>query len=232
MNRQIVVSDIKILVERKNIKNMYLRVLPPDGAVKMTVPNSITDTAIRRFAESKISWIKKGIETFETKKYQGKPGYVSGEIHFLWGKPYHLEVVDSGAGKDIYLKEDKIIMQVRKESTPEQREYIMEEWYRKLLKQAIPTALTKCVKIVGKAPDEWRVKNMKTKWGTCNITKKRIWLNLQLAKKPPECLDYVITHELVHLYVKNHNDQFKAYMNQFYPNWKTVKKKLNEQQCY
>lgn len=229
MEDQIVVSNIEILVERKDIKNMYIRILPPDGRVKITVPKTITDDAIRMFAVSRIAWIKKQKANFENQSRQTKRQYVSGESHYLWGKRYRLAVLYSGVRNDVVIKGDKIILQVRKDSTPEQREYVMEEWYREQIKQAIPDALTKCAKIVGKSPDEWRVKNMRTKWGTCNPKKKRIWLNLQLAKKTPECLNYVITHELVHLYVKNHNDEFRAYMDQFYPNWQVVKRQLNEQ---
>ncbi len=229
MEDQIVVSNIEILVERKDIKNMYIRILPPDGKVKITVPKSITDDAVRMFAISRIAWIKRQKANFENQSRQTKRQYVSGESHYLWGKRYRLEVVYSGVRNDVLIKGDKIILQVRKDSTTEQREYVMEEWYREQLKKVIPASLAKCTKIVGKSPDEWRVKNMRTKWGTCSPSKKRIWLNLQLAKKTPECLEYVITHELVHLYIKNHNDEFRAYMDQFYPSWQIVKKQLNEQ---
>lgn len=229
MEDQIVISNIEMLVERKDIKNMYIRILPPDGKVKITVPKAISDDAIRMFAISRIAWIKKQKANFENQSRQTKRQYISGESHFLWGKRYRLEVIYSGVRNDVFVREDKLFLQARKESTQEQRETVIEEWYREQIKQAIPSVLEKYSRIVGKAPDEWRVKNMRTKWGTCNPIKKRIWLNLQLAKKTPECLDYVIVHELVHLYVKNHNDEFRAYMDQFYPNWQVVKKQLNEQ---
>lgn len=225
MNNQIVISNIEIFVERKAIKNMYIRILPPDGRVKMTVPKLIPDDEVKRFASSKIEWIKKKKANYRNKLMLQ---YVSGESHYLWGKKYQLEVIDSDAENEVTVKEDKLILQVRKDSTLEQREYVMNEWYREQIKMAIPAVLAKCVRIVGKSPNEWRVKNMRTRWGTCNIGKKRIWLNLQLAKKSPECLEYVTIHELVHLHVKNHNSEFKAYMNQFCPNWQEVKKQLNE----
>lgn len=103
----------------------------------------------------------------------------------------------------------------------------MNEFYRKEIKNKIPEVLEKCVNVVGKRPNEWRVKNMKTRWGTCNTRDKRIWLNLQLAKKPMDCLEYVTIHELTHLYVPNHGKEFKEYMDIFCPNWKELKKKLN-----
>ena len=108
----------------------------------------------------------------------------------------------------------------------------MIEWYRKEIKLKIPDVLEECVKIVGKRPNEWRVKNMKTRWGTCNIQKKRIWINLQLSKKSPECLKYVIIHELTHLYVPNHGKEFKNLMDKFYPEWKETKKLLNKEKYY
>lgn len=220
------IDDIKILIERKNIKNIYIRVLPPDGNVKVTAPKRASNDAIRTFVMSKLNWIKKHKAEIEQIPRQKELKYFSGEPHYLWGNAYTLEVVYSNGGSDVSIQGDKIVLKTVEDSSFEQREKLMIEWYRKLLKDAIPNLLEKCIKIVGKAPNEWHVKNMKTRWGTCNTKKKRIWLNLQLAKKPPECLEYVIIHELAHLYVASHNAEFKAYMDRFYPDWKEVKKKL------
>lgn len=121
------------------------------------------------------------------------------------------------------------MLQVRKESTVMQRENVLNEWYREQMKQVVPNVLRKCENIVGVQAEEWYIKNMRTKWGTCNIEKKRIWLNLQLAKKTPECLEYVIIHELVHLLERNHNERFCEYMNHFCPNWREIKESLNQQ---
>ena len=120
-------------------------------------------------------------------------------------------------------------MQVRPESTPEQREHVLNDWYREQLKSKLPEVVQKCEQVVGVHAYEWKVKNMRTKWGTCNIDRKRIWINLQLAKKTPECLAYVVTHELVHLLERNHNEQFQKYMDTFFPEWRVVKETLNQQ---
>lgn len=226
MKQQMKIDGIEMQVERKKIKNMYIRITAPDGAVKITVPKFISDEAIRSFILSRMDWIKQNKEKIAGKPRHERLHYISGENHYLWGIPYKLEVVYSNNKSNVFIEEDKIILQVQKNSTQAQREYIMQEWYRKEIKKEIPRVLERCVSRVGKTPSEWRVKNMKTRWGTCNIQKRRIWLNLQLAKKPLECMEYVITHELVHLYEKNHNAKFRSYMDLFYPNWRNVKKKL------
>lgn len=223
------VGGIDISAEKKQIKNMYIRVIPPDGKVKITAPMSATEDAIRMFAVSRIAWIKKQRQKFVEQPRQTERKYVTGESYYLWGKRYRLDVVYSNTRNDVSLSGQKIVLQVRKDSTPQQRANVMDEWYREVLKNAIPPVFEKCERLVGVKAKEWQVKNMRTKWGTCNIQAKRIWLNLQLAKKTPECLEYVIIHELVHLLEKNHNDVFKGYMDSFYPNWRTVKANLNDQ---
>lgn len=221
------IEGLILQIERKKIKNMYLRVLPPNGTVKMTVPLSVSENVIRSFLISHKEWIQKAQLKFEKAEEFQEHQYESGEKHMLWGKTYELEVIPSQRKSRVLLKNDRIFLFVSINSTKEERERLMLVWYREQLKAAIPSVMERCVSIVGRTPNEWHIKNMRTKWGTCNVQKKRIWLNLQLAKKSPECLEYVIIHELVHLYVRNHNQEFKEYMDRFYPNWREVKKKLN-----
>ena len=208
---------------------MYIRVLPPDGRVQITAPHTANDDSIRRFAISRISWIKKQKKSFEEQPRQTKRQYVTGESYYLWGKRYRLDVQYSNVKNCVCLSGGKLILQVRKESTAAQRENVLNEWYREQIKQTVPGVLQKCENIAGVQAKEWYIKNMRTKWGTCNIDRKRIWLNLQLAKKTPECLAYVATHELVHLLERNHNEQFQKYMDSFSPNWRVVKSTLNQQ---
>lgn len=223
------VGGIDISAEKKQIKNMYIRVLPPDGKVKITAPMSATEDVIRMFAVSRIAWIKKQRQKFVEQPRQTERKYVTGESYYLWGKRYRLDVIYSNVRNDVSISGQKIVLQVRKDSTPQQRANVMDEWYREVLKNAIPPVFKKCERLVGVKAKEWQVKNMRTKWGTCNIKARRIWLNLQLAKKTPDCLEYVIIHELVHLLEKSHNDTFRAHMDRFYPNWRIIKTHLNEQ---
>lgn len=228
MNR-ITVGGLDIQVTKKKIKNMYIRVLPPDGSVAIAVPENTSDDALRLFAVSRIAWIKKQKQNFVDQARQTKRQYVSGESYYAWGRRYRLEVVYSSVRNNVYLSSNKLILQVRKESTDAQRENTLNEWYRDQLKSAVPSVLEKCEKIVGLRVSEWHVKNMRTKWGSCIPEHKRIWLNLQLAKKSPECLEYVIIHELVHLLERAHSDKFKEHMDKFYPMWREVKEGLNSQ---
>lgn len=226
---RIFVGGIDIQVTKKKIKNMYIRVLPPDGGVQIAVPEDTSDDAIRMFAVSRIAWVKRQKQKFTDQARQTKRQYVSGESYYVWGRRYRLEVVYSAARNAVYISGNKLVLQVRRESTDKQRENTLNDWYRDQLKLAIPPALEKCEKIVGVQAAEWHVKNMRTKWGSCIPERKRIWLNLQLAKKYPDCLEYVIIHELVHMLERNHSDSFREHMDKFYPTWRTVKEDLNSQ---
>lgn len=223
------IGNVSIAVTKKNIKNMYIRVLPPDGIVLITAPQTASDDAIRMFAVSRISWIKKQKQNFENQARQTKRQYVTGECYYVWGQRYRLDVQYSNIRNAVFIAGGRLILQVRPESTPEQRERVLNDWYREQLKHKLPEVIQKCEQIVGVQASEWKIKNMRTKWGSCNIDKKRIWLNLQLAKKTSECLDYVVTHELVHLLERSHNDRFQKYMDTFYPDWRVVKETLNQQ---
>ena len=227
--KHIVVGGIDIQVEKKRIKNMYIRVLPPEGLVCMAVPDSTTDDALRMFAVSRIAWIKRQKRQFAQQARQTKRQYVSGESYYVWGRRYRLEVVYSASRNSVFISGNRLVLQVRRESSTEQRENILNEWYREQLKLAIPQLLKKYERIIGVEAAEWHVKNMRTKWGSCIPERKRIWLNLQLAKKPQHCLEYVIAHELIHFFERKHSDSFTDAMNKFFPTWRSVKEELNKQ---
>lgn len=226
---ELIIGGIQMAVLRKNIKNMYIRVLPPDGKVQITAPCSAKDEVIRMFAVSRIAWIKQQREGFEEQARQTKRQYVTGESYYVWGRRYRLDVQYSHVRNVVSLAGEHLILQVRPESTTEQREHILNDWYREQLKRELPKVIQRCEQLTGVKASEWKVKNMRTKWGTCNIEKKRIWINLQLAKKTPECLVYVVTHELVHLLERHHNEKFQQYMDAFLPEWRVIRMKLNQQ---
>ena len=225
---QIVISNIPVEVVRKNIKNMHLSVLPPDGRVRVSAPTQLTDEAITMFVRTKLGWIKKQQEKFQQQPRQSERQYVSGETLYVWGKQYFLQVEYSYKGNVLTLSGDKAILTVRKESSPTQRESFVNEWYRNLLKQEVAKYLPKWEKTTGLYCSSWQSKYMTTKWGTCNPTSKTIWLNLPLAKKPIECLEYVILHELAHLKVHNHGPEFTAILDQYMPYWREHKRRLND----
>ena len=225
---QIVVSNISVEVIRKNIKNMHLAVLPPDGRVRVSAPTQLTDEAITMFVRTKLGWIKKQQEKFQQQPRQSERQYVSGETLYVWGKQYFLQMEYSYKGNALTLSGDKAILTVRKESSPKQRGIFVNEWYRSLLKQEVAKYLPKWEKTTGLYCSSWQSKYMTTKWGTCNPTSKKIWLNVQLAKKPIECLEYVILHELAHLKVHNHGPEFTAILDQYMPYWRDHRRRLND----
>ncbi len=222
------IANVEIDVVRKEIKNMHLAVYPPLGRIRLAVPQNTDKEVLRLFAISKLGWIKNHVKNFQEQARETKRDYVTGESHFFQGNRYILEVKeDDGYSKVQVTGTKKISFKVSKVATVEDKSRIMKEWYRKQLKIQIPPLIDKWEKIIGVKTDDWGVKQMKTKWGACNTDAKRIWLNLELAKKPPICLEYILVHELVHLHEKNHNDRFIALMNEFMPKWRLYRNELN-----
>lgn len=225
---QITVSNIKIEVVKKNIKNLHLGVYPPTGRVRIAAPQGTNDETIRLFAVSKLGWIKRHQRTFVSQNREMAREFVSGESHYFNGKRYLLQVIEQDAAARVEVWHKKITLYVRKESTTKQRAIVLNNWYRNQLKTQIPEFIDKWERILKVNLNDWGVKQMKTKWGTCNIEQKRIWLNLELAKKPISCLEFIIVHEMVHLLERHHNDLFLAYMDKYLPNWRKLKAELNE----
>ena len=224
----VLISDIQIEIIKKDIKNMHLSVLPPDGKVRVSAPNNLSDESIIMFVKTKLGWIKKQQEKFELQPRQSEREYISGETLYVWGHQYFLQVEYNQKKNSLVLEGNKAILSVRKESTAKQREKFVNEWYRSLLKTEVEKYLPKWEAITGLYCDSWQSKYMTTKWGTCNTSTRKIWLNLQLAKKPIECLEYVILHELAHLKVKNHGPDFVAILDLYMPYWRECKKMLND----
>lgn len=219
--------EVEVL-KKNNLKNLYIRIIPPEGDVRVSAPGICSDEEIRNFVLKKIPEINKVKYKFQKQPRQSKREYVSGESHYLWGKPYRLEVIYGDNKSEVEKIPNKIVLKVPEGTDISKRELIITEWYRRELKRVLEIVARRCEKNTGLKANEYRVKNMKTKWGTCNIDKKRIWINLQLVKKPMECLEYVLTHELVHLIEKNHTNRFHALVEEFYPTWKDARKLLSE----
>jgi predicted metal-dependent hydrolase len=211
---QIKVGNISIDVVRKKIKNLHLGVYPPNGRVRIAAPLKIDDDAVRLFAISRLTWIKKQQLKFNNQDRQSERRFVSGETHYFKGKRYLLNVIYHNAAPRVKIcNKTYIDLYVREGSTEEHREKVMTEWYRKLLKLLIPELIDKWQKKMPVEVNEWGIKRIKTNWGTCTIAARRIWLNLELAKKPEHCLEYIIVHEMVHLKERKHNDRFVVQMH-------------------
>lgn len=221
------VSGIDIEIIKKNIKNMHLSVLPPDGKVRISAPLSISEEAINLFAISKIGWIKKQINNFQNQPRQTEREYVSGESHYFFGKRYRMDIRYTNGNSKVEIQGNKMLFTIRSESTIEQRASTLNSWYRKQLRLKLSPLFEKWEAIIGVHANEVKIKDMLTKWGTCNAVDKRIWINLQLAKKPLTCLEYVVVHELVHFKENTHNQHFVLLMDEYLPDWRARKEELN-----
>jgi predicted metal-dependent hydrolase len=226
--RQITVSGVQVQVFRKGIKNLHLGVYPPHGRVRVAAPLRVSDDAVRLAVIGKLGWIKRQRAKFEAQPRQSAREMVSGESHYFLGKRYRLRVVerDGPAGVELRNK-SKLELHVRPETDAGQRNRILHQWYRQQIKEMIPPLIEKWQAALGVAVAEWGVKKMKTRWGTCNIEARRIWLNLELAKKPVQCLEYIVAHELVHLIERNHNDRFVSILEKHLPHWRLHRQELN-----
>jgi predicted metal-dependent hydrolase len=227
--KQLTIGDINIDVVRKDIKNIHLAVYPPTGRVRIAAPLTVDEDAIRLFAISKMGWIKRNQRKFHGQERIQAREYKERESHYFQGHRYLLNIIEHDAAPKLVLKSKKYIeLYVRPGTSKEKCHEIMTEWYRKQLKGQIPDIIAKWEKILNVEVYDWHVKQMKTKWGSCKIEKKRILLNLELAKKPERCLEYIIVHEMVHLLERNHNERFLYYMDTYIPNWRQLKSELNK----
>jgi hypothetical protein len=228
-SQKIVVGDLQLDLVRKKIKNLRLSVHPPNGRIRLAAPLRLNDAAIRLFLISKIGWIKKHQSKFEPQNLPSKNEYVSGESHYFFGNRYFLNVEYHDAKPSVELRDTTCIdLYVRTGSNEAQREKAIKAWYRVQLKKQVSILVAKWTQIIGVDLEDWRIKRMKTRWGSCSRRNKRIWINLELAQPPIHCLEFIIVHELTHLLERHHNDRFKALMDGFMPQWRAYKQELNQ----
>ena len=225
---KMVVGDFSVKIKRKkNLKKLYIKVIPPEGDVEVTAPISVEDEEIRLFLLKRMSEIIKVKSKMKKQERQSKREYVSGESHYVWGKLYRLQVIHQDGKSNIVKTPTKLIMTIPEDTSRESRERLMNNWYRKELVRVLESVIPSCEEKARIYGNEYKIKNMKTKWGSCNIDKKTIWINLQLAKKPIECLEYVLFHELIHFIERNHTDMFYSLMEKLYPTYRDVKNSLD-----
>jgi predicted metal-dependent hydrolase len=226
--RHLTVSGIRVEVVRKDIKNLHLGVYPPQGRVRVAAPLVISDEAVRLAVIDKLGWIKRQRARFAEQPRQSQREMVNGESHYFLGQRYRLRVHELDAPARVAVRGiASIDLFVRPGTSAAQREAVLLHWYRDQLKALIPPLLEKWQPILGVQASHWGIKKMKTKWGSCNPSAHSVWLNLELAKKPVLCLEYIVVHELVHLLERNHSDRFTALMDGFMPNWRVCRETLN-----
>lgn len=225
---RIVISGIPIEVQKKNIKNMHLQVKPPDGHVTISAPKSVDDEAIKMYARLNLGFIKNAIAKFQSQPRASKRQYVSGETLYIWGKAYYLLFKADAQKNSFTIQNQNVILAMNSKSSVKQREAYVREEYRKMLKAAIEKRLPFWEEKTGLHCDSWQTKYMITKWGACNTEKRKLWFNLQLAQKEPQCLDYIILHELTHLITRKHDATFTSHLDRYMPEWREVRKTLND----
>ncbi len=220
-------GDIAADIIKKDIKNIHLSVYPPSGRVRISAPLRMKLDTIRLFAISKIGWIRQQQKQLRLQERETPREYLDRESHYLWGKRYLLKVNEGRRAASVELKHNKMFLSVRLGSTEAKKQDIVEAWYREQLKTATPSLIAKWEPLIGVRVERFFVQRMKTKWGSCNHRLRSIRINSELAKKPIECLEYIVVHEMVHILEPTHNDRFINLMDQFMLHWRFCRAELN-----
>lgn len=228
MSTQLRLGDIVVDVVRKDIKNLHLSVHPPTGQVRISAPARMKQDAIRVFALSKLDWIMRQQKKLLSQDRETPREYLDRESHYVWGKRYLLRVLEADLPPSIEMDHSRLVLRVRPGTETDRRQMIVEAWYRDQLKQAVPALLAKWEPILGETVTKVFVQRMKTKWGSCNPTSASIRLNTDLARKPRECLEYVVVHEMAHLIAPTHGANFTTLMDRLMPQWRSQRDRLNQ----
>ncbi|NBC01957.1 MAG: DUF45 domain-containing protein [Bacteroidetes bacterium] len=222
------VSGIPVDVVRKDIKNVHLSVYPPDGKVRLAVPLHIDDDAARLAIVDRLAWIRRQQKELAEQPRQSKREMVTGESHYVWGQRCLLSVIaHTGPSRVARSGPRQLDLYVRPDADADRRRAVLSDWYRAQVKERVPGLIAEWAPKLGVDVTDWGVRSMKTKWGSCNTDARRIWVNLELAKKPPACLEYIVVHEMVHLLERRHTDRFRALMSRHLPNWRLRRDRLN-----
>ncbi len=227
-SRRIDVQGTLVEVVRKDIKNLHVGVYPPSGRVRVAAPFRLDDEAVRLAIISRLQWIRRQQAGFEQQDRQSEREFVTGESHYFEGRRYRLNVIECESQPTIRLLNNTTMeLCVRPGADRDAREAVLHQWYRRQLCDQLPGLLARWEHKVGVTVGEVRIKRMKTLWGSCTVEAKRIWINLELAKKPSSCLEYILVHEMVHLIERNHNDRFRDLMDRLMPQWRVHRDELN-----
>ncbi|NMG16917.1 M48 family metallopeptidase [Aromatoleum bremense] len=228
MAARVDLGDMQIEVIRKDIKNLHLSVLPPQGKVRIAAPLHMNLDTIRVFAISKLAWIRSQQRKMQAQEREAPREYLDRESHYVWGRRYLLERVEKDGAPSIELEHSKLVMQVRPGTDEAHCQAILEAWYREQIRAAVPELIAKWEPVMGVKVGRVFVQRMKTKWGSCNPASRAIRLNTDLARKPAQCLEYILVHEMTHLLEPTHNARFTALMALFLPQWEHLRKQLNQ----
>lgn len=220
-------GDVRIEMVRKPIRNLHLSVYPPDGRVRISAPERATVEAVRLFAIKRLGWIRRQQKKLRTQERESPREYLPRESHYVWGRRHLLIVIERDSAPAIELTPRRLRLHIRPGTEPQRRGELLESWYREQLRLALPPLLGAWEKRLGVHPNHIYVQRMKTRWGGCNHASRNLRLNTELAKKPIECLEYILVHELAHLREPTHNAHFMALLDQWMPQWRERRNLLN-----
>ena len=222
------VRGIAVEIVRKDIRNLHVGVYPPKGRVRVAAPLRLNNDSVRLAIITRLGWIRRQRESFQRQDRQSQREIVTGESHHFRGRRYRLDVIEHEGPPHVSVRGNKtIVLRVRPGTDRGTRDAALQRWYRRHLRDQLPALVTKWGPKVGIEVSEVRIKRMKTLWGTCNRQAKRIWVNLELAKKPVRCLEYILVHEMVHLLERHHTERFRDLMDGLLPQWRYRREELN-----
>lgn len=221
------VAGLGIDVVYKDIKNLHISVYPPIGRVRVAAPDRTDEETIRLAIVQRLPWIKRQREQLIEADRQTKREMQSGETHYVWGQRYRLDASRTSGNYHVETKGQTLWVVTPLDTDSDAKQATLDRWYRRELKAVLPGLLDKWQLIVGAEADTIVVRRMKTKWGTCMPHSRTIWINPELAKKNPRCLEYIVVHELTHLHERSHSQRFIALMDRFLPDWRARRDELN-----
>lgn len=227
MALSIELGGLTLDVVKKDIKNIHLSVYPPTGRLRIAAPVRMSLESIRLFAISKLGWIKQQQRKLREQDREQPREYLDRESHYVWGRRYLLKVAAHDGAPSVEIKHRQLLLRVREPRDEEAKQVALDDWYRMLVKQAAPDLIARWEPVIGVNVRGVLVRKMKTLWGSCSPERGTIRLNVELAKKPPDCLEYILVHELVHLLEPTHNARFVKLLDQFMPKWQFYRDELN-----
>lgn len=224
---QLTLGDIEVDVVLKDIKNVHLSVYPPAGSVRISAPSRMSLATIRLFAISKLGWIKDQQKKLQAQERESPREYLQRESHYVWGRRCLLTIARSDREPAVEITHNRMLLRVRPGTDPARMHFVVEKWYREQITKAVPALLAKWEPLIGVSVERVFVQRMKTKWGSCSPNTRSIRLNTDLAKKPRECLEYIVVHEMLHLIERTHNARFVEMMDRVMPQWRFYRQQLN-----
>jgi predicted metal-dependent hydrolase len=221
------VAGIDVDVVYKDIKNLHIGVYPPLGRVRVAAPERLDDDHVRLAVIERLPWIKKQRKQLQDAERQSEREMLTGESHYVWGVRHRLKVVERPGRPHFEIDGERLMLYAPDAASPERRRTLLDYWYRQQLRTLIPVLISKWEPVLDVSVARWSIRRMKTKWGSCNRESRHIWFNVELAKKHPNCLEYILVHEMTHYLERNHGERFTTLMDGFMPDWRARREQLN-----